>query len=75
MWVRLQEVLYNLNHVASIMPVSYKEEGELMFSWQITLVFADGSSEKIEYKSEEDALSDYEKICKKLFKTKCYNSK
>ena len=46
-----------------------------MFYWQISLVFADGSSENIEYKSEEDALSDYEKICKKLFKTKFYNSK
>ena len=75
MWVKLQQVLYNLDHIVSIMPVSYKEEGELMFSWQITLVFADGSSENIEYKSEEDALSDYEKICKKLFKTKFYNSK
>ena len=66
MWVKLKQVLYNLDHIESIMPVSYKEEGELMFSWQITLVFADGSSENIEYESEEDALTDYNKIERKL---------
>ena len=66
MWVKLKQVLYNLDHIVSIMPVSYKEEGELMFSWQITLVFADGSSENIEYESEENALTDYNKIERKL---------
>ena len=66
-WVKLQEVLYNLDHIKSIMPVSYKEEGELMFSWQITFVFTDGSSENIKYTHERDALSDHSWICKKLF--------
>ena len=66
MWVKLKQVLYNLDHIVSIMPVSYKEEGELMFSWQITLVFADGSSENIEYESEENALTDYNKIERKV---------
>ena len=66
MWVKLKQVLYNLDHIVSIMPVSYKEEGELMFSWQITFVFADGSNQNIEYESEEDALTDYNKIERKL---------
>jgi hypothetical protein len=57
MWVKLQDVLYNFDYVASVWPV---KEG--VNDWYITLIFADGSEDYVSYVREEDAKENYEKI-------------
>lgn len=63
MWVKLQQVLYNLDHIVSIMPVDHHHKSLTICEfWEITLVFLDGSHEDIKYEQKEDALTDYDKI-------------
>ena len=63
MWVKLQQVLYNLDHIVFIMPVEHYHETPNEFeNWEITLAFLDGSQEDIKYEHKEDALTDYDKI-------------
>jgi len=63
MWVKLQKVLYNLDHIVSIMPVDWKQEDESSdIHWEMTLIFLDGSHEDIKYEHKEDALADYDRI-------------
>ena len=54
MWVRIKGMLYNLNYVANVLLVKHE--------YAFTMVFSDGSDEKIEFDKWGECIDSYSNI-------------
>ena len=54
MWVRIKGMLYNLNYVANISLVKHE--------FAFTMVFSDGSDEKVEFDKWDECIDSYSNI-------------